>query len=291
MIGKVLWAIFLVLAGFFYGLTAYKFDLAPVPQLRFVKEHIAGERGVRVGVNDTENRIEVSCKRADAETIVLLTAGQSNSANHGQTRYTPTGDVVNFNWFDGKCYKAADPLLGATGKGGSVWTRLGELMTRANPSRRVVIAPVGVDATSIKRWVPGGDLHFRIEEALAGLRRAGLKPDAVLWHQGERDTQDGMDGKSYSKLLQQTLKSLRKKAGGAPVFIAFATICHNPGSPAIRAAQIDAARSLEGVYPGPATDSLDRMAWRYDGCHFSHAALEWVARRWHQAILDYKTRY
>jgi hypothetical protein len=55
--------------------------------------------------------------------MVALVFGQSNSANSGETPYKSRQGVYNF--YKGKLYRAQDPLLGATGDGGSVWTRLG----------------------------------------------------------------------------------------------------------------------------------------------------------------------
>ena len=76
------------------------------------------------GYSDTSDRARVAC-HSENTSIVLLTFGQSISANHGATNYTPHGDVVNFNTNDGQCYLAKDPLLGATsnpsGNSGSIW--------------------------------------------------------------------------------------------------------------------------------------------------------------------------
>src|SRR4051812_7416200 len=49
-------------------------------------------------------------------TFVFLVLGQSNAANHGETRHRADGNVFAF---DGKLYEAEDPLPGATGDGGS----------------------------------------------------------------------------------------------------------------------------------------------------------------------------
>ena len=63
---------------------------------------------------DTSQRTKVPC-RADAGTAVLITLGQSNAANYALKRYTPKHEVLNFDLYDGHCYKAQDPLLGASG--------------------------------------------------------------------------------------------------------------------------------------------------------------------------------
>ncbi|MFZ3359312.1 MAG: hypothetical protein WA177_11165, partial [Xanthobacteraceae bacterium] len=65
---------------------------------------------------------------ASSNTAVILGLGQSNIANEGDAGalYEPKGEVCNFNFFDGKCYAAKDPLLGASLDRSNVLTRLGE---------------------------------------------------------------------------------------------------------------------------------------------------------------------
>src|SRR5205814_7295199 len=60
----------------------------------------------------------------DNRTAVIITLGQSNAANHGEDLYVATEHVDNLNLYDGLCYQAADPLLGASGCGGNFATRL-----------------------------------------------------------------------------------------------------------------------------------------------------------------------
>ena len=50
---------------------------------------------------------------------VILVVGQSNAANEGSGRYPAGPGVFNWNLVDGKCYRAADPLLGASGTEGA----------------------------------------------------------------------------------------------------------------------------------------------------------------------------
>jgi len=59
---------------------------------------------------------------------VLRIIGQSNGGNHGETRHVARQAVFNFNALDGLCYQACDPLLGATGDGGSPWCILGDAL-------------------------------------------------------------------------------------------------------------------------------------------------------------------
>ena len=78
--------------------------------------------------NQTGDRAEIPCGEfRDADTLVLLILGQSNAANYGDVKFTPPSSVGNFNIYDGKCYRAEDPLLGASFDGGSFGSRLADL--------------------------------------------------------------------------------------------------------------------------------------------------------------------
>ena len=83
---------------------------------------------------------------ADNTTAVILGVGQSNISNEGDPSalYEPLGEVYNFNFFDGKCYAAKDPLLGASINRSNVLTRVGDLLVERGKYRRV---PARADCT------------------------------------------------------------------------------------------------------------------------------------------------
>ena len=45
-----------------------------------------------------------------------------------------------------------------------------------------LIVPIGIGGTELAQWVPGGDLHARVEGTGELLRRLGIRPTHVLWH-------------------------------------------------------------------------------------------------------------
>src|SRR5262249_29184473 len=55
-------------------------------------------------------------------TMVALVFGQSNAGNSGETPGKPQRGV--FQYYRGEIFEARDPLLGASGDGGSIWLRL-----------------------------------------------------------------------------------------------------------------------------------------------------------------------
>ncbi len=241
------------------------------------------------GVRDVSDRRPVSCEpfaaAADARRAVLFAFGQSNSANFGATTHVSRDGVVNFNPHDGACYHAQDPLLGANGAGGSPWTRLGDQLLETGAFDRVLIVSFGIGGTPISRWVPGGDLHVRVEHAAAQLREAGIQPTHVLWHQGEADVGRRTPGSDYERMFGELLGSIRELGIEAPVYPAVATLCMNEGSDEIRSAQRNLPERFDGVRPGPDTDRLDRIRHRHDDCHFSAAGLEEHAALWAAALL------
>jgi len=123
---------------------------------------------------------------------VIVTAGQSNISNTGSPDrstgrlYQPSHIFYNYNYLDGKCYIARNPLLGTAGAGENVAVRLGdELMTR-KLYQNVLIAPVAIGGTYLEEWRPRGGKYFEILLlTIAGLRDVKLEPTAILWHQGE----------------------------------------------------------------------------------------------------------
>jgi len=243
--------------------------------------------GGRCGFDDTADREVVDCARFGPEaarTAVLFAGGQSNAANYGQLPIAPRDAVFNFNWFDGRCYLARDPLLGPDGNGGSVWTRIGDLLAARGRYDQVLIVPVAVGGSALRRWIPGGDLHSRIVAAKLQLDAAGIRVTHVLWHQGERDAELDTPADQYIEQFGAFVDGLRELGIDAPVYAAVATACGGPGRESLRAAQRALPERFAGVHPGPDTDTLDRLEQRYDACHFSDSGLDAHARLWLDAV-------
>jgi hypothetical protein len=213
--------------------------------------------------------------------MVALTFGQSNAANNGETPLDSGPGV--FNFYDGKLYRARDPLLGATGRGGSPWTRLGDRLIESGRYRAVVFAPIAVGQTLIRQWVPGGEWHHRIVDTIRDLERAELKISHLLWHQGESDAKQHTSGVEYSDHFASMLESIRLEGVDAPIYVSVATWTrgtHSVGEIA------DAQRSLvdhRKILSGPDTDAMG-FCGRFDGTHFSTDGLVQVADLWMNAL-------
>lgn len=272
-------------AAYAYGAASHRHRWPPTPQLERVARQALWQLRPERGFRDLADRIEVACPslRGDG-TAVWLTLGQSNAANEGELAYETGPEVFNLNFLDGRCYVARDPLLGATGTGGSVWTRLADRLIAGGRFERVVIVPIAVGGSSIRRWTTGGDLHGRIGRAAEAMRAAGLSPTHILWHQGESDV--GTDPQAYRRSFAGVLAEIRAQGLEAPVYVAQASICKNHGRAGLRAAQRDLAVEFAGVRPGPDTDTLDRFRWRRDLCHFSTEGLDEHAALWASILAD-----
>lgn len=251
------------------------------------------------GFIDTTMKQERDCRifqSPNPRHAVLFTFGQSNSANAARDSYIAGDQVVNFNYHDGKCYHAADPLLGPDGDRGSVWGAVADKLIASGEYDKVLIVPFGIGGTEIARWAPGGDLHVRVEAAAQQLLSQSIEATHVLWHQGESDSSSlekrMSSTKFYVDKFAALVTAIREYGIDAPIYPAVATHCgdHENGgneeNEAIRKAQKSLPGLLAGVLPGPDTDSIMGDWYRHDGCHFTHLGIDRHAQLWVEALLS-----
>ncbi|HVY12381.1 MAG TPA: sialate O-acetylesterase [Alphaproteobacteria bacterium] len=218
------------------------------------------------------------------KTAVLLAFGQSNSANYGTGRYKAADNrVVNF--FEGACYAAESPLLGADGEGGEPWTLLGNHLTGSGVFDQVIIVPAGVGATEIRRWAPEGDLHPMLMEVVRGVQKH-YRITHLLWHQGELDFVLKTPEADYARAFQALLQSLREEGVAAPIYVCRATFVPDAGWTADNPVAAAQAKLVDGktVFAGPDTDRHVPAADRHDQLHFAASGLETFARLWAEIL-------
>lgn len=226
------------------------------------------------------------------DTAVLLVMGQSNAANAGEQLYSSTC-LNTSNYYRGEFYDLKDPLKGANGAGGSVWSRLADQLLAFNFAEHIIIAPVAVGGSSIEQWVPGGDLHPLIAEQLNALHADGLSITQVLWHQGESNNSalnsnidPVQNALSYSQHFENLVSYLRTIQVDAPIYIAVATRCGSWGIDYdLQDAQVALANDSLGILNGPNTDILGNE-YRYDDCHFNAEGLKVHAFLWANILLQ-----
>ncbi|MGN6367308.1 MAG: sialate O-acetylesterase [Phycisphaerae bacterium] len=251
---------------------------------------------------------------------VFVVGGQSNSTNYGEVRTkTVTGMVTVF---DGTGWTvAADPLPGGDGKGGGPWCHFEDDMYE-KLKVPIGIVPVGKGSTSVRQWLPKGDI-VRIEPSRDyGLKKLGdgtwesegtlfdrmvgrMKQldamaggagghgfRAMLWHQGESDAhqKDGhtLPGEKYRADLERVIRESRKEVGWeVPWFVATATwgSPESPADPDIRSAQEGVV--ADGVaMAGPDTDTLlgENRQKHGMGVHMSAVGLKAHGGMWAEVV-------
>lgn len=233
-------------------------------------------------------------------TLTIVGAGQSNISNSGDFEYVPVnGTVENLSIVDGGVYAARDPLLGcssgisSTGMGfvGGNWLgQLGDKLIGAGWCDRVVLVPIGVDASSIQNWAPDrtppiANLTHRFDVARRRLGMAGLTADAIVWMQGETDALlPGVTQAFYQQWLGDLIAASRTFGFTCPWFVCVTTHTGFPGNPmtnqaAIRAAQAAIVDHGLGIWAGPDTDAFTGASYRQtaDDTHLNSNGADQVA--------------
>ena len=215
--------------------------------------------------------------------LVVLALGQSNAGNHG-TLETGSPRIALLR-AEG-CTWATDPLPGATGQGGSVWSRLPAAMAQRPGLPPVLLSVLAVDATSVSDWTrPESPLPARLRQHMDQMVRWGYPPDLVLWHQGEADARLNTTASQY-RLDMQALASALQRPAGSPrkILLAHSTICRSEASDALNWAVRQLVASDPRFGQGPDLDQGLRREQRSDGCHLNGAGLAQAAALWADAV-------
>ena len=217
-----------------------------------------------------------------SRTMVAFVFGQSNSANHGSEKFRATSTAVA-NFWNGKYVAAEDPLLGASGEGGSPWTLMANRLIEAGAFDSVILITAGVGAASVQEWTTGGRLNGMLEKRLAETKDAGLTVTHFLWHQGESDNSPSRTA-AYDAAMQPIIALTKRTFPQSKFFVAQATICGEAASSSVELLKVqrDLTR-LPGVYAGTNTDEIG-FADRSDSCHLNGRGLEKHAAGWAAAI-------
>lgn len=273
----ILKAVCLVLLGFVAGIAFQKFYsidalLRDVGLRNELTDQLSGRKPVRLPSPLSANK------------MVAIAFGQSNAANFGKVRHVSLEGSYNF--FAGELYPARDPMIGASGMGGSVWTRLGDRLISDSRYDLVVFATLGVSASKIARWAPGGDLHPKLLETIRSMTQSGFVITHLLWHQGETDARLGTSAEEYKRLFLSMLESLRAHGVTAHIYVSVTTRCYeNNGDDDLKNAQRQLVDPGAGILSGPDTDTLG-PEYRHDDCHFSEKGLLAAADLWYDALTD-----
>jgi Carbohydrate esterase, sialic acid-specific acetylesterase len=293
--GNFLLAILVLTATYLFGGYSGRHEIFPFPVFLALKTHAGWKAPDRYTV-DQVGRLEsddqkkaVACPQQTDRTAVLLLIGQSNAGNHAGQRFRSEHGETVVNFFDGRCYVAASPLLGSDGTSGEYWTELGNLLLDRGSFDQVVLAPAAISGAEVSRWAPGGDLNGAMIDTASQLQRRGYRVTHVLWVQGEIDYVKGTNEKDYRDRFVSLVGSLRSGGVAAPVYVAIATKClresnggtrfHSADNPVARA-QLALPDPGANLRSGVNSDALLGDWDRYDDCHFSSSGEQKVARAW-----------
>jgi hypothetical protein len=223
---------------------------------------------------------------ASPDTAVILGIGQSNIANECDpgALYQPKGGVYNFNFFDGRCYEARDPLLGASINRSNVLTKLGDLLIERGQYHRILLAPIAHGGTYAREWSPAGRMFPRLEWTLERLKQSKINITHIFWQQGESEAalRDPKPDE-WVRHFMAMVGAIRAAGAVAPIYVAQCTICRNDPNEQIRQVQRGVVDPAAGILAGPDLDLVGRDE-RFDGCHFSAGGLQHAAALWYEAL-------
>lgn len=226
-------------------------------------------------------RTEVSCNDIrSGHVMVAVTFGQSHSANYGETRMTPTGKV--YQMYQGKCYKAKDPLLGASGDYGSVWTRLGQYLVDGGVYDSVIFIPIGSGGSSVAQWKQDGEYFPRLSSAIKLAGERGFTITHFLWHQGEADM-GKLSTDEYKNDFSDMLSGIRSLGSTAPIFVPVSSACDGRNAADIQKAQQELTDGSAKIYAGPDTTTIP-ASHTWQSCHYSTLGLQELATLWYYKI-------
>lgn len=230
---------------------------------------------------------------------IYITAGQSNSVNHGKPRQKSLEDLCVY--FDGKKFTpAADPIPDAVGEGGTPWPILGDMLSRSIRAP-VCFRSATVNYERVCNWVPGHQNVERLVERAKWFGPQGIR--AVLWVQGEADadtcgnTKGPTSAADYGRDATSMIEFSRQQLGW-PVdwFVAGNSYCpaHGTGAPRQPAAVVSILGAQialwnKGIaFRGPDTvDLVGSPDYRHDGIHFGPRGLQVHAERWYVVLSEH----
>lgn len=235
---------------------------------------------------DTQQRLDCRALR-DSQPLVLLVLGQSNAGNHGELADgpgLPPAEILHMVVPDG-CIAAGDPLPGATGRSGSIWTRLPASLRAHGVNHPLVLGLLALDGLQAQAWgEPGSPVQQRLLSLVRTMRDQGLPPRFVLWQQGESDARLGTPTRDWQDSLRRIADLLDDQGVHAPMLLARSTVCGAAADDALGAAATALPAADRRFRVGANTDALTGPTVRHDGCHFTASGLTAAADRWAERL-------
>jgi hypothetical protein len=244
--------------------------------------HFLIDLGVRtIEYSDNSDRIEYDITDLK-KPLVILIYGQSNVANTVSQKSQTSLPI--FNFYKGKLYQARDPLLGATGKLGSLWIDAAIKLLEKSDYKEIILVNGARNNSSIKDWAPEGIFYKTLNDTYHQLTKLHLAPHLIVFGQGERDSIDNMPSRNYALHLKSLYNNIQSIHGNKPFLISLSSRCYAylPNNN-IRQMQLKLINDYPSVFQGPDTDSFNE-SYRYDGCHFNKLGKQMISNIWANKI-------
>ena len=218
-----------LLSGYFLG--AYSFAHAIWPTDIISSRHNAAVAKAlsknfdKLGAfSNLVGKKEVVCPTQEISSAVMLVLGQSNSANYSEEKHKTRFPDKVLNYFLGKCYSAASPLLGASGLEGEYLTPMGDLLIKSGNFQEVIIVNASIGGSKVNDWADNGRLTKKLVRTLDSLKLKYIVTH-IIWHQGESDFANKTSFNQYKESFLSLEKSLLLNGVSAPTYIITSTIC------------------------------------------------------------------
>jgi hypothetical protein len=221
---------------------------------------------------------------------LFLLVGQSNMAGRGSVEDTdrvPIPGVFMFNkelaWTP-----AVDPIhfdrperIGV-GMGRSFALTLLE----NNPKAAIGLIPAAMGGSSLAQWAPQGELFGDAVRRAKAARKSGVLR-AILWHQGESDSAQEADARSYRDRWTKIINALRQELGATDVPVVVGQLGEFllPDRP-LSGLVNEQLATIPLTVPLTAFVSSARLADQGDRIHFDSAAYREFGRRYALAFLS-----
>lgn len=232
-------------------------------------------------------KTEVPCPSLDTPTAVIVVLGQGLAGNHAEPGNPRQPHERALNWYQGKCYPASSPLLGATGEGDEPWTRMADQLLASQQFKTVLIAPIAIAGSGMSRWVPGGDIDQHLVQDIRSLQ-AVFRTTHVIWLQSSTLASTTSTEKPYLQSMQGVIKTLRSVGVRAPIYLSAAHACGKAeqGENPLTMAQANLIDNAQLIFRGVDMDALLSPEDLAGPCYLSAKGVGVVASAWSQRLLQ-----
>jgi hypothetical protein len=235
---------------------------------------------------------------ADTSFHLYLLIGQSNMAGRGQVAAIDREVHPRVLALDsaGQWQPAADPIhfdkpIAGVGPGPT----FGKVMAQSNPSVRIGLIPCAVGGSPIAAWQPGCTYHETgsrpYDDAVSRTRLALTRGvlQAILWHQGESDSEPG-EAELYEDRLVALVAMLRSdlRQPDSPFVVGTLGDFFVSDNPAARTVNAALRRVPLRVRRAACVEATG-LAHGGDGLHFSAQAARELGRRYAQTLLSWES--